>query len=338
MQDMGITFADLLSPKQVTELMVEVADVEDSVSLVLDEKLSDALSTVRDLATEAMSEAKMEAPVIKEIEPLTKGSIEIPKEMTEGKMAEVDPVVLEEAVSKASDSKMTAPITKEANESLVQNVSQSEEEPTEGVKVIVNETSKDVKAKNTETSDETVKTDTDNANDKTFTVKQSSDAQSHSNFNGHERHDNNPGQLEANVVVNNQNPEAQVQTTPEARPVISRFQTMSMISQIAEAARVNLDGESTTLEMILNPESLGKIYLNVSSKEGNLKAQLMTENEIVKEALENQMVALKENLNKAGIKVEAVEVSVATHEFEKNLEEGMHQQEEQARQQEEQSL
>ena len=335
MQDMGITFADLLSPKQVTELMVEVADVEDSVSLVLDEKLSDALSTVRDLATEAMSEAKMEAPVIKEIEPLTKGSIEIPKEMTEGKMAEVDPVVLEEAVSKASDSKMTAPITKEANESLVQNVSQSEEEPTEGVKVIVNETSKDVKAKNTETSDETVKTDTDNANDKTFTVKQSSDAQSHSNFNGHERHDNNPGQLEANVVVNNQNPEAQVQTTPEARPVISRFQTMSMISQIAEAARVNLDGESTTLEMILNPESLGKIYLNVSSKEGNLKAQLMTENEIVKEALENQMVALKENLNKAGIKVEAVEVSVATHEFEKNLEEGMHQQEEQARQQEE---
>lgn len=337
MQDMGITFADLLSPKQVTELMVEVADVEDSVSLVLDEKLSDALSTVRDLATEAMSEAKMEAPVIKEIEPLTKGSIEIPKEMTEGKMAEVDPVVLEEAVSKASDPKMTAPITKEANESLVQNVSQSEEEPTEGVKVIVNETSKDVKAKNTETSDETVKTDTDNANDKTFTVKQSSDAQSHSNFKGHERHDNNPGQLEANVVVNNQNPEAQVQTTPEARPVISRFQTMSMISQIAEAARVNLEGESTTLEMILNPESLGKIYLNVSSKEGNLKAQLMTENEIVKEALENQMVALKENLNKAGIKVEAVEVSVATHEFEKNLEEGMHQQEEQARQQEEQA-
>ncbi len=334
MQDMGITFADLLNPKQVTELMVEVSGVEDSVSLVLDEKLSDALSTVRDLATEVLTEAKAEAPVIKEIETLTKGNIEIPKEMTEG--TEVDPKVLEEATTKAYDSKMTAPVTEENNDTLVQNVS-PKEEPEDAVKVIVNEDSKEVKTKEDVSKDSTVKAETDNGNDKTFTVEQSSDTQNHSNFKGHERHENNAGQLDANVVVNNQNPEAQVQQTPEARPFMNSFRTMSMISQIAEAARVNLDSETTTLEMILNPESLGKIYLNVSSKQGALKAQLMAENEIVKEALENQMIALKDNLNKAGIKVEAVEVSVATHEFEKNLEEGMHEQEEQRRQQEEQA-
>ena len=38
------------------------------------------------------------------------------------------------------------------------------------------------------------------------------------------------------------------------------------------------------------------------------------------------MAVLKENLNQQGIKVEAVEVSVGTHEFERNLEEGQMQQ------------
>jgi flagellar hook-length control protein FliK len=73
--------------------------------------------------------------------------------------------------------------------------------------------------------------------------------------------------------------------------------------------------------MILNPESLGKIYLNVSQEKGAMKAHLVAQNEVVKEALEQQMIALKDSLNKAGVKVEAVEVSVGTHEFERNLEE-----------------
>ena len=44
---------------------------------------------------------------------------------------------------------------------------------------------------------------------------------------------------------------------------------------------------------------------------------------------------LKENLNQQGVKVEAVEVSIGTHEFEENLEKDARQQEEQARQEEE---
>jgi flagellar hook-length control protein FliK len=43
--------------------------------------------------------------------------------------------------------------------------------------------------------------------------------------------------------------------------------------------------------------------------------------------METQMAVIKENLNQQGIKVEAVEVSVGTHEFERNLEEGQTKQE-----------
>ena len=51
-------------------------------------------------------------------------------------------------------------------------------------------------------------------------------------------------------------------------------------------------------------------------------AQLAVENEAVKQALESQMVIVRENMNNQGLKVEAVEVTIASHEFEQNLENG----------------
>ena len=43
-------------------------------------------------------------------------------------------------------------------------------------------------------------------------------------------------------------------------------------------------------------------------------------NETVKNALESQMAALRENLQDANIRVNDVEITIATHEFEQNLE------------------
>ena len=40
----------------------------------------------------------------------------------------------------------------------------------------------------------------------------------------------------------------------------------------------------------------------------------------VKEALEMQVATLRENLSQAGVKVDSVEVTIASHEFERNLE------------------
>ena len=65
-----------------------------------------------------------------------------------------------------------------------------------------------------------------------------------------------------------------------------------------------------------------------------MSAQIFTQNEAVKEALEQQIVTLKENMNQAGVKVDAVEVSVGSHEFERNLEQEAKQDERQAEEQE----
>jgi flagellar hook-length control protein FliK len=61
--------------------------------------------------------------------------------------------------------------------------------------------------------------------------------------------------------------------------------------------------------------------MEVTAKDGQISAKIYTENEAVKNALENQLVVFKENMNQQGMKIDAVEVSVGTHEFERNLEE-----------------
>lgn len=95
---------------------------------------------------------------------------------------------------------------------------------------------------------------------------------------------------------------------------------IDVINQIVERVRISQGIDTTTIEMQLNPENLGRIYLNISSREGAVHAQLYAQNEDVKAALEAQIATLTENLNQAGVKVDAVEIAVATHEFERNLE------------------
>ncbi len=122
----------------------------------------------------------------------------------------------------------------------------------------------------------------------------------------------------------------------EAVPYQSQIDTIDLINQIARNVRVTISATETSMEMQLNPENLGKIYLNVSEKEGVVRAQIAAQNAAVKEALETQVMELRQSLNQQGIKVDAIEVTVATHEFEQNLEENARQ-EQQAQQQMEES-
>lgn len=114
-------------------------------------------------------------------------------------------------------------------------------------------------------------------------------------------------------------------------------ETTELINQIAENVKLSISQSATSIEMQLNPENLGKVYVNLSSKEGVVSAQFVATNEIVREAIEAQMVTLKENLNQAGVKVDAVEVTVSSHEFERNLEQDQSRQEQEGQYQEEMS-
>lgn len=96
--------------------------------------------------------------------------------------------------------------------------------------------------------------------------------------------------------------------------------TENVINQIVQNAKVTLTDTENTMEMVLNPHELGKIFMEVSSKDGALRAKIFTENENVKNALENQMQLLQKNFDEKGFKIDAVEISVGTHQFRENQE------------------
>ena len=98
----------------------------------------------------------------------------------------------------------------------------------------------------------------------------------------------------------------------------------NVIEQFVTNVSTNFTAETTDLTMQLNPENLGRIYLHVSEQQGQITAKIAVENEAVKEIMAAQMTAVKESLQQSGVKIEAVEVSVGTHKFEKELEEGNH--------------
>ena len=100
-----------------------------------------------------------------------------------------------------------------------------------------------------------------------------------------------------------------------------RVDTDRVMQQIMDHMKAQLKPDVSSLEMQLHPASLGSLQVHLSSRGGAVTAQFFAQNEAVKAALETQMVQLRESFEEQGIKVDAIEVAVQTHEFEQNLEE-----------------
>lgn len=98
--------------------------------------------------------------------------------------------------------------------------------------------------------------------------------------------------------------------------------TQDIMRQIMDYMKIQVKSDVSSLEMQLHPANLGTLQIQVAAKGGMLTANFITQNEAVKAALESQMVQLKESFEEQGVKVEAIEVTVQTHQFEQNLEQG----------------
>lgn len=99
-------------------------------------------------------------------------------------------------------------------------------------------------------------------------------------------------------------------------------QTQDIMDQIMDYMKIQLKPDMNQLEMQLHPASLGNVQIQITSRGGEVTAQFHVQNETVKEAIESQIVELKESLKDQGVKVEAVQVMVESHGFESNLWQG----------------
>ena len=95
------------------------------------------------------------------------------------------------------------------------------------------------------------------------------------------------------------------------------IQQMEIVQQVIEQIKVFSGSDVSRMEVQLYPEHLGKIQIQVMMKSGVMTAQITAETEMAKAAIESQLQQLKTTFQEQSMKVEAVEVSVATSDFQK---------------------
>lgn len=98
-------------------------------------------------------------------------------------------------------------------------------------------------------------------------------------------------------------------------------QETDIVNQVVEQIRVNMNRTTTSLQLQLYPEHLGKIQINVVSKDGVMTARIVAETENARQAIEGGLANLKEAMEGQDLKVDAIEVMVSTAGFERGDEE-----------------
>lgn len=140
----------------------------------------------------------------------------------------------------------------------------------------------------------------------------------HSENNMSHEHAESNNQFLTNVTNNNTLQNVALNAENGMNPYMT-FEAREIMQQILDYIKVQVKPDMTSLQMQLHPEDLGTLQIEVSNKNGMLTAQFTAQDDSVKAVIESQLIQLKENLNEQGLKVQAVEVTVASQQFDRNL-------------------
>ena len=312
MEDLGLQFLDLTDQSNLAALVTKLSGSEDSASLLVSDAFPQIVLKVNDLAGGLQEDLGISMEDLQQMAELvttdveeagTTDNLHEPAKATEG---------TEETMQKTEDVKDTV-VAEEATEQVeIPTEETIEPTKTDETDELVTAGSKDV---TTEKQTDQGQEDATDQDTDAF-LKQQTKTEIHPT------QDLTPMQAESPITEFASHMEPTVElSTGESVSV------QSIIDQIVEASRTTMDGDKTTVEMLLHPEGLGKVLMEVTEENGQVRAHIYTQNEQVKEALENQMFQLKEQMNQSQTKVQSVEISVGTHEFERNLEAGQQNQE-----------
>lgn len=308
MNCLGMTLTDLLNADDMTTLFVELSG-SDMMSLVTNEELYACIQDLTSALQETVEELLEEFGITEDV--LKQACEQIQKETQS--LNVMAPVSFEE---KLVDSQ----VTEEIPESVItiQKDVPKEVEKKPGVEeqeVVVEDFSDDV-----EEVEEPAKTGQETSQDANDMEQPDKKSDLESILHKKEDHSNaHMSQREYSTVTN----DFEVDMTKSILGEEKLYQpdTENIMKQIMDYMHVKVKEEVTEMEMQLHPASLGTVNLQLTARGGSITAQFTVQNETVKSAMETQIVQLKEELESQGVKVEAVEVTLASHGFERNLNE-----------------
>lgn len=338
MELLGLTSADLLDTQQLIALAVELTGSEDAGSMLFQENFQLVMQETGVITDDLLQKLGMSMDeLIDQVHTMLENTEQPMETMLPQQEAQVEvqpeqavqEVQVQKVQQEAAPEQTTVQPQREAVQTQMEQPKEAVQQPQQEATSAEEEQPQETRqVQNVQPQEENTQT-----GQQQLTQEDSSET-----WTGDRETQENP-RFDFHANVHAQEPAANIQApqSPAAAP-LPQVTMQDVIDQIVQHTRLNLSEDVKSIEMQLNPESLGKVYVHVSEKQGTITAQLTAQNENVKEALLQQAVILKDSLNQQGIKVDAVEVTAGAHEFESSLERDAHSQEEQARQQEEQSM
>lgn len=309
MEQMGLQLLDLLQPDNMAQLVAELTGEESTIGLVTNEglygSLQQLMQTVEEQLAALTEETNLQQEELQEV--LDKLENMMGQESMSEQHMETEQQSLMQAIEDA--------IMEEQNKVLEEVTGQTAEEEADNIVPITIKRQSDASEEKTLTQ-QTLE-DTDACKLQELETKPSMDDTS-----GFEGQQQNMGQPDPQQLQ--QNVEGTSTQTQSTLP-----NTESILKQLADFVKIQTGTELTEMELQLHPASLGTIHVQLSTRNGAVTAQLTAQNESVKTAIESQIVELRSNLEEQGVKIEAIEVSVASHEMERNLEQNSQDRQEQ---------
>lgn len=308
MTALGLNTLDLLDSNNLAKLVLFVNGSSDFTDLLTDESMMDQLNALNDILDNinwedlaGMSktdflEGAAEITSLVETNDNFVQNLEVAAESTDSTSdVEITDNVLEDAGVAVTDTKDTA-ADKEVSQSTFDKASDNVSEVRPEVSVTREESG-------------------DTQNDLTQSEEDMADTIGEQFIESDKESIDNDSIPVQNDFLQNLN-QAVNDVAQTAKPESVRMQQMvDIVNQVVEKIKVSLSTDSTSMEMQLNPEHLGKVLLNVSSKNGMMTAVFSVQSEEAKAALESQMFTLRENLELRELKVDAVEVNVSDFDF-----------------------
>ena len=291
LETLGITVFDLGNVNQMVALFTEILGLSDGMQIVTDGDLFASLTSLTQSVDDVIQSLQSELQIsMEELLAQLQEQMAETSVVDSGENADETQLVVETEATVDEEIEQTTISAKNVEEAVKVEVSQLEQ------KVVTLETS------STEMSQDGTSSE--------FQNRESDNSDSKQNLNQNINQNSFSVLSDVNQTTSIEVGEAQN---------ISYSTFNDIMEQIGDYVKTNVTADVKQMEIQLSPANLGQVHINMVSKNGVVTAQITAENEMVKNAIESQVVQLKERLESQGVKIEAVEVTVASHEFERNL-------------------
>ncbi|MBQ2258535.1 MAG: flagellar hook-length control protein FliK [Lachnospiraceae bacterium] len=311
MESIGMKPVDLLDSANMTQLVTTLSGEDSSISLVANEELYTALREITQMIETTTGELLENAG-------LTQDELDVV--LTKLTELENKNVVPDETMPMAENSDM--PVQDESMISAEMangNATETTNQTADQIPVMVEDDQQE------EQSNLPKQDSLENATAENDLAEETAenDTRIHQQKPGRdESNENSPKDFEQNknMAQNFQNELTEaVNATGENVESFTSASTERIMRQLADMVKLVKNENLTEMELQLHPASLGTVNVSLTTKGGVVTAEFVTQNETVKAAIEAQASQLQAKLEEQGVRVEAIEVSVASHQMERDL-------------------